>query len=177
MPSTPDARYVPRNYCDRPLEFGKSPDVRFGPLEKDRVDVARTFAERRRQLDNVSSVYASQVQHEHVLVILRLLDKREMSLGAYANLVGESYERIRGVMAGTRVMRLDDFDRADHVLGYVHYLVSEMPASRRQESCRRLPMRFSPNRRLLGESDEPMSAEPADPSARADRKTKQFWGA
>src|SRR4051794_4718964 len=57
-------RYIPRDFCDQPKAFGKSPDLQFGPLDIDLSDGPITDAEWRRRLDEVAFARNAQVHNE-----------------------------------------------------------------------------------------------------------------
>lgn len=116
-------RYQPKNYCDRPKNFGKSSEVRFEPLSLANSDVPCSVAERRRRLDTSAYAHAALLQHEYAFAIRHILKVRKLTQVAYAQLVGEDTRRIGGMLRGEIVMRPDDVGRADLALGGVYFLV------------------------------------------------------
>lgn len=92
-----ESRYRPRNYCAEPDAFGKAETVQW----------RETIPEERIKLE------AAKLQHVYAVRIRLQLREAERSLAWYADLVGETYDRMTKVLRGVLPMRLDDLAAAD----------------------------------------------------------------
>lgn len=79
-----------------------------------------TLAQHRQRLERNAAIAAAKRQHLYCYIIWRALKVRNITMGAYAEMVGLSRENIERKLRGARVLSEVDIAVADQTLGGVH---------------------------------------------------------
>ncbi len=79
-----------------------------------------TLVQHRQRLERNAAIAAARRQHLYCYVIWRALKVRNITMGAYAEMVGLSRENIERKLRGARVLSEVDIAVADQTLGGVH---------------------------------------------------------
>ncbi|WP_157155910.1 hypothetical protein [Diaminobutyricimonas sp. LJ205] len=131
-------RYSPRDFCDQPKQFGKSPNVTFRAKALADSELLNTPGDKFRRDRMEALVSAARMQHDYARAIRKILQTKNLSQLAYGLSVGVSRRRIVAMLTGEAVMHLEDIAWAEHALGSVAGLVRFNERRQRLLETRRL---------------------------------------
>lgn len=110
--------YEPRSFCIPQYKFGRVLTVRF--VRPEEPAEGETLAQHRQRLERNAAIAAARRQHLYCYIIWRALKVRNITMGAYAEMVGLSRENVERKLRGVRVLSELDIAIADHTLATVH---------------------------------------------------------